>query len=254
MLGSLSAFRTFRITVAVVAAAVLAGGCTSPDDPRVSANALLVGALPPAEAERGVYVVDLRDAGDLSPGSRLGPLVAGVIDDAVVMVETAAPPITILGGVPEDVAVPEGGVREGTTLVFAQPSTSAEVIQRLREHAKPTRKLQDMADATEPVRWRGPTPAPGAAGYTTVTLDRDEITFVTDGDDSSAMQAGLLDDLANGGPPNSPGKPWRTMLRNPEMHPHGGAVRLVAERVDMPGILLRSLIDQKQFTFLAAAG
>jgi hypothetical protein len=240
------------VIIAAVTAVTLAASWRSFEGPArpPTANALLLGGLPPAQAAKGVYVVELDGVGDLSPGSRLGPLLEGVIDDAEVLVETAAPPVTLLGGVPEEVAVPEGGLREGTTLVFAEPAIAEAVVQRLRDKAEPSLSLRDIADDPAPVRWHGPTPAPNARGTTTIRLSFEEVSLITEA--RGDVVADVWEALKHEGPPGSPGKSWRTMFRRAEVVPYDAdPFRIAAQPGDLPGLLLRALIDQQQLTFLS---
>jgi hypothetical protein len=245
--------RSLLAAAAFVAAVVLLTACyRSPPAPPPTGNRLLLGGLPPEQAARGVYVVDLDRAGELSPGSRLGPLLESVLDDAEVMVETAAPPVTLLGGVSQDVPVPQGGVRQGTTLVFAEPAVAEQVTQRLRDAVEPSVGLGDIADGPEPVRWRGPTPAPAGSGSTTINFSDAEVFIRVEGAGGAVVVDDVWHRLETDGPPGSPGKRWPTLLEQAEVVPEAeGAFRVVARRGDLPGLLLRALIDQQQLTFLS---
>ena len=253
MLVKLTGTSRFTISAAaMLAAAVLAAGCSPPATPvEDSPRARLLGALPAEQAERGVYIVDLATAGEASPGSRLGPLLEGVIDDADLMVETAAPPVTLLGGVDESVPTPPDAVREGTTLVFAAPDVAAATRQRLRDGELAAGELVELSASSAPVAWRGPTPAPEATGRTTITLSDATVMMRADTSAPGPLAESVREQLQSGGPPGSPGKPWSTLMADPDVVAGPGHVTILATPRDLPGLLLRSLVDQQQLTFLA---
>lgn len=246
-----------RPRLLLAAAALVLTACSGGAPGPVAANpslARLLGALPPEEAVRGVYVVDLDEAGELSPGSRLAPMVAPLADDADLLVETAAPPVTLLGGVGDGVAVPSEAVRVGDVLVIAAPEVRDAVAARLRDRAQPDGALAELAAASAPVAWHGPTPAPNGSGTTTITVSEQEVRFVVDAQvPTAAAEDHARQVLRAGGPTGSPGKRWSAILGGATVTTQDG--RLIVEAVpeDLPGLLLRVLIDQRQVTFLPAA-
>lgn len=250
-----------RPRLLVAAAALLALACSAPASAPLTggaavdpARARLLGALPPEEAARGVYVVDLDAAGELSPGSRLAPIVAPLADDADLLVETTAPPVTLLGGVGAEVGTPAEAVRVDDVLVIAAPEVRDAVAARLRDGAAPDRAFAELAATAAPVAWRGPTPAPNGAGTTTVTLSDDEVQFVVDLDASVvAAQEHARQVLREGGPSGSPGKRWSTVLPDATVAAEDGRLVITAVPGDLPGLFLRVLLDQRQMTFLPTA-
>lgn len=237
------------LTSAVVGLTLTLAGCVAGGPAGDSERARLLGGLPPGEAERGVYVVELDAAGELSPGSRVGPFLGPVLEEAELLVETTAPPVTLLGGVAQDIPTPEHAVRVGTTLVFAQPDVAEATATRLRDAADPSRALAAAAASPAPVVWFGPTPSPGAGGTTLVELDTDDVTFTVAPASAVAVDR-MQTELNDGGPPGSPGKTWPTLLGDAEAHQDGDRVIVTAAPRDLPGALLRSLLDQQQLTFL----
>lgn len=238
-----------RLTAACIVAVTLAGcGGGDTGDPQ---RARLLGGLPPDQADRGVYVVDLTTAGELSPGSRVGPFLGAVLDEADLLVETTAPPVTLLGGVAPDIATPAHALRVGTTLVFAEPEVAETVAQRLRDEQAPVPGLTAAAATSAPVVWLGPTPATRAAGSTLVELAPDTVTFtVTPASPSDTAVEETRGALSAGTPPGSPGKSWDVLLADADVHADGERVVITATPRDLPGPLLRSLLDQRQLTFL----
>ena len=227
------------------------GGATPPVGEQDPARARLLGALPPAEAARGVYVVDLATAGDRNPGSRLAPLLGGLVDDAALLVETTAPPITLLSGIGADVSVPAEAVRVDDVIVLAEPAVRDGVVERLRDGARPEGPLADLAAAAPPVGWVGPTPTTEGSGTTVVEVRPDEVSFRVR-DAPSAAADDVERELAQGAPPGSPGKPWRDIFGNASAKLDAGTLLITATPRDLPGLLLRSLIDQRQLSFLPA--
>lgn len=215
------------------------------------ARARLLGALPPAEAARGVYIVDLHEAGELSPGSRIAPLVAPLAQTADLLVETAAPPVTLLGGVAPDVDTPAEAVRVDDVVVIGAPPARDAAVARLREDAQPEGLLAQLAAASAPVGWAGPTPAPNGSGTTIVTLSEDRVEFAVDLQvPGAAAEDHARRQLAEGGPSGSPGKPWRSILDGAEVSRDGDRLIVTAAPADLPGLFFRVLMDQRQVTFL----
>ena len=232
------------------------GGATAPAGPTAPAadaqRLRLLGGVPPADAARGLYVVDLEAAvGDLSPGSRVGPFLGGVLEQAQLLVETNAPPVTLLGGIPDSVETPEHAERVDDALVFAEPETVAVAAGRLRQHATPDDALAGLAASAAPVAWIGPTPSPAGTGRTLIEMDAKSVTFtVTPTITVDEAAAFATDQLATSGPPGSPGKPWSTVLTDIDVTTSADAVVITAKPSDLPGPLLRSLVDQRQLSFL----
>ena len=231
----------------------MATGCSGAAAPAAPNDALLrmLGGVPAAEAERGVYLVDLGEAGELSPGSRVGPYLGGVLEQADLLVETAVPPVTLLGGVDAEVQTPEHGLRVDDILVFAEPDLAQAAANLIAEQAQPDAALAAAAASTAPVVWIGPTPSPTGKGRTVIELDTDSVTFtatptvpVSDAVEFTQAQ------VAKSGPPGSPGKPWSTIFTAAEVSADGDQVVITATPQDLPGPLLRSLVDQRQLSFL----
>lgn len=212
----------------------------------------VLGGLPLTEARRGVYVVDLTEAGELSPGSRLSPVVRPFVDSgATLLIETAAPPVTLLGGVPASMKIPQGAIRVRDVVVFAEPDVAKEVEERLRTEEQPDSDFLVLA-GPQPVGWAGPTPSPDATGRTTIIATPDRLRFTVDlGDaDPVAAKQHVEEELASGAPPGSPGKPWSTVFGDPDVTIDGEELTLTVRPLDVPGLFLRALIDQRQATFL----
>jgi hypothetical protein len=239
--------------VAVAAAVACAGGPTPPVGEPDPARSRLLGALPPAEAARGVYVVDLAASGDFNPGSRLAPIVAGLAADAELLVETAAPPVTLLAGVGDDVTVPAEAARVDDVVVLAEPAVRDEVVARLRDGARPEGLLAGLAVAGPPVGWAGPTPSPSGLGTTVIELRPDAITFRVSDVPLAAAAEHAQRELTEGAPPGSPGKPWRDVLGDAVVERDAGTLLITAVPLDLPGLFLRALIDGRQLTFLPGA-
>jgi hypothetical protein len=246
--------RTTRPRLLLAAAALVATGCSGGAAPPASGDPgvlRVLGGVPASEAERGVYVVDLGEAGEQSPGSRVGPFLGPVLDESDLLVETAVPPVTLLGGVDDDVETPEHAVRAGDVLVFAEPDVAQTAADLIDEGAQPSAELAAAAGSPAPVVWVGPTPSPVATGRTMIELDAESVTFtVTPTGPVADAAAFAQNELEASGPPGSPGKPWSTVLTDAEVSTDGGQVVITAIPQDLPGPLLRSLIDQRQLSFL----
>lgn len=211
----------------------------------------LLGGVPPAEAERGLYLVDLKAAGEQSPGSRVGPFLGTVLDQAQLLVETTAPPLTLLGGMDDEIETPSHALRVDDVLVFAEPDPAQAAADLLADGAAPGPELTAAAASQAPVVWVGPTPAPNAEGSTLIELGADSVTFsVTPSDAVDVAVAHARQELAAGAPPGSPGKPWTSVLAEADVSVDGPQVIIRARPLDLPGPFLRSLIDQQQLTFL----
>ena len=211
----------------------------------------MLGGVPAAEAERGLYLVDLRRAGELSPGSRVGPFLGAVLEQADLLLETAVPPVTLLGGVDAQVDTPEHALRVEDVLVFAQPDVAKTAADRIAEDAQPATALAQAAGSPAPVVWIGPTPSPAGTGRTLIELDSDSVTFtVTPTLPVDEAVEHTRAQLAESGLPGSPGKTWSTVFTDAQVSADGDQVVVTATPRDLPGPLLRSLVDQRQLSFL----
>ena len=241
-----------RSLLAAAALVLVACAGDAPAAPPQSERARLLGAIPPDAAARGVYVVDLDTAGDLSPGSRIAPLVAPLAEDAEWLVETGGEPLTLLGGVPDDVPTPEMATRAGEVLIIGAPEARQAAVDRLEDGAVPQGSLAELAAADEPVGWAGPTPSPDGQGTTVITLADDRVRFATETEAPGAAAADVQEQLETGGPVGSPGKRWSSVLGDPEVTTEGNRLVITAVPEDLPGLFLRVLVDQRQITFLPA--
>lgn len=241
----------------VAFAAVACGVPAPPPTPGVTsgdpARSRIVGALP--NVDGGVYLVDLERAGDLSPGSRIAPLVADLVGDAEFLLESMAPPVTVLSGVAADAPVPQEAIRVDDNVVFAGRELAEDIVGRLRDDAAPEPQLSPLAATDAPVAWTGPSPAPDAPGRTTVAASPELVTVTIAGlgQHTGAVASRIEGELASGAPPGSPGKPWNRILGDAEVTAGDGAVTVTAVPVDLPGPFLRILLDGQQLTFLAVS-
>ena len=243
--------------LALVCVCALAAGCTGGGQAEGVAmdpeRLQLLSALTDGLAARGVYVFETKLGEDLSPGSLLAPVIGASLLEADLVVETGAPPVNLALGVPEG-DVPPGARRVGDVLVTGAPGDVAEVEPRLRETELPPESLMDLAAVTSPVAWGGPPPVrQQLAGHVVITMDEQKVRLVWhDADVMERSAVGIAQALAEGGPPQSPGKRWDTLLLEPKVTVEGDDLIIEAGRGDLPGTLLRQLVDSKALGFLAA--
>lgn len=242
------------LVLALAAMAVLVAGCTmggrqaAPSGDR----ARLLGAIPPTMVQRGVYVFTATPGEDISPGSLLAPIIGAALSEADLIVETGAPPVNLALGIQAS-EVPAGATRVGDVLVTGAPGDVAAVAQRLEDAAEPEGLLADLAAQDAPVGWAGPAPNRArTAGQVLLTMDAKRVMLEYRDAPPDAAQA-IREGVASGAPPQSPGKPWSAMMTSPTVEATGGTVTLTADRADLPGELLRQLIDSKSLSFLAPA-
>jgi hypothetical protein len=253
--------------LAVVALAVLGlAACSQPaDSPAHPADARMdalriLGALPPEAAARGVYVIRPAEAGAFSPGSRLAPLLGALGEQARLLVETAAPPMVVLAGVPDDAVLPGGAERLDGLVVLAADVTRAEFRRQLTGGTGPRGLLAQLAAVQAPVAYAGP--LPGSPTGSPTGGDRADGTFLLARDAGTvridvradAPPAAVVEviraRLADGHVPGSPGRPWRALLEAAEVAVDGRLVRVTATPVGLEGPLLRRLVDDQALTFL----
>ena len=241
-----------RFALALAATAFLGAGCTA-QQPAGGGDdrSRLLGGIPPAMAGRGVYVFTLNPGEDTSPGSLLAPVIGASLAQAELIVETGAPPVNLALGI-EASEVPTGATRVGDVLVTGAPDDVAAVTERLKAAAEPQGLLAALAAQDAPVGWAGPPPIrEPVPGEVLITMDEESVTLEYRDARPGAAQA-IQEGLASGAPPQSPGKPWSGLLRAPAVQVESDTVKVSAERGDLPGELLRQLIDSESLSFLSA--
>jgi hypothetical protein len=211
--------------------------------------------------ERGVYafVPGGLDAAT-TPSSLLAPLLGTLVERSSLVVETSAPPVLLLAGVPADGDLPAGARRVDDVVVIGRATDVAVVEERLRSGARPRDAHEALAASTAPVAWAGPLPrlhreAHRGLGEGRLLLETtgDRVTLSVRGSIPSAAAAQLVEArLAEGSPPGSPGKPWRDLLPEAEVRRADGAVIVEASADGLDGPLLRSLLDGQALSFLSS--
>lgn len=222
-----------------------------------SDRARLLGAVPPAAAERGVYLFEPAAPEDLLPGSLAGPDLAVVIQGAELVVETAVPPLVLATGVPDEVALPAGVTKvEGVLVAAVDDGDRAEAGDRLRRGEPPEGSLAGLAAASEPVGWAGPaevaSPAAGDLGDVLVLLSARRIHIRAESPDPGRAIQAIARELGTGTVPSSPGKAWTGLLRSQDILLDDRAVIVKAKPTGLPGLLLRQLIDSRSLSFLVS--
>jgi hypothetical protein len=220
----------------------------------------LLGALPDDAVDRGVYVIDPTRAGPEAPASLLDPLIGSLVAESDLLVETAAPPVTLLAGVPSDRALPIGARRVEDLVVIGRPDDVAAVEDRLAGGAAPRAAHAALAASDAPVAWAGPLPllhreeARGLGdGRFTFARDGDRISILVDpGVPADTAVAVIRQRLVDGSPPGSPGRAWGELLRDPEVTVLDGSVLLSARAGNLDGGVLRTLLDGQGLSFLTA--
>ena len=197
--------------------------------------------MPPEATDRGVYVYEPAAGDEVTPGSLLAPVLGGLLDEAALVVETGAPPLTLLAGISSDAPAP--AVKVGDVVLLGAPGDVAAAQARLADDAAPEGLLARLASAGAPVGWAGPLPG----GDVLLEADAERVVVRATGADAGAVTRALAEQA----PPNSPGKPWRELLVRPSVEAVGDEVVVTATRGDLPGVLLRQLIDTRSLTFLA---
>ena len=244
--------------LALLLCAVMAVACSgdegndavpATDGSRVS----LIGAVPGDAANRGVYAFTAPLGDELSPGSLLAPVIGAALQSADLVVETGAPPLTLALGISEDAELPAPARRVGDVVVLGTPEDVAAAVARLESDQPPVASLASLVTSEEPVAWAGPPPTrEPVPGHVLMTMDEDSVSLTYSGaPDPDALRSVVTQGLETGAPPQSPGKPWRTLLVEPTVTVGAGALDIAARRGDLPGSLLRQLIDSRSFTFLA---
>jgi hypothetical protein len=240
-----------RLALALAATALIAAGCTAQQPAEGGDDrGRLLGGIPPALAGRGVYIFTANPGEDVSPGSLLAPVIGAALLEADLIVETGAPPVNLALGI-ESSEVPAGATLVGDVLVTGAPDDVAVVTQRLEASAEPEGLLAELAAQDAPTGWAGlpPTRQP-LGGQVLITMDDESLALHYEDAPPGTAEA-IQEGLANGAPPQSPGKPWSGLLLEPTVEVDGPDLKVTAQRGDLPGELLRQLIDSKSLSFLA---
>jgi hypothetical protein len=218
----------------------------------------LLGALPDDAVDRGVYVVVPGDDPLRAPASLLDPMLGDLVAQSSVMVETAAPPLTLLGGIPDDAVLPFGAARVDDVVVAGRPEDLEEVTARMAEKAAPRPSHAAIARSDAPVAWSGPLPGLHSDGRelgdgrALLELRGEDLRITVEVMTPVAHAAQVIAArLADGAPPGSPGKPWSTLLLDAQVTADGDVVRVQARTEGLDGRFLRSLLDGQGLSFLA---
>ena len=218
-------------------------------------------ALPDDALSRGVYLFKGDLGEDLSPGSLVAPIIGSLISQADLVVETGAPPVTLLSGLPEDAALPEGMVRVEDVAFLGSPGDMKAVETGLGSNRELEEPLELLARSPAPVGWAGPLPGcqPGTTvdlseGNLAMALSASSIELTVTGPSAQKLEPSVNERLGSEGPAHSPGKPWRTILTDPEVVFEDQRLLIEAVPVDLPGGLLRQLLDTRGLSFLRPPG
>jgi hypothetical protein len=217
----------------------------------------MLAALPDDALQRGVYLFEGDVGEDLSPGSLLAPIIGTLIPQADLVVETGAPPVTLLSGLDEAVELPERMARVGDVAVIGSEDDMAAVRAAVGAGGELDEPLSLLASSSAPVGWAGPLPGcePGVTsdpseGGLTVALSERSAELTITGPRAQELEAAVADRLEAEGPPHSPGKPWRSILADHQVRLDDERLVIEAVPVDLPGGLLRQLLDTRGLTFL----
>ncbi|MGH2692237.1 MAG: hypothetical protein ACRDHM_07005 [Actinomycetota bacterium] len=243
---------------ALLGLAVLSACTAQPETrPVDSQRARLLAALPDDALERGVYLFEGDVSEELSPGSLLAPIIGSLIPQADLIVETGAPPVTLLSGLDEDVNLPERMARVDGVAVLGSDEDVAAVREALGEGSGLIEPLPVLADSSAPVGWAGPLPGcePGSTadlseGSLTVALAETLVELSVAGRSAQDLESVVDGRLETEGPAHSPGKPWRSILADHAVRMDGELLVIEAVPVDLPGGLLRQLLDTRGLSFL----
>ena len=252
-----------RLTAgAALALAFVAVGCSGQESagPADPDRARLLAALPDDALNRGVYLFRGDIGEELSPGSLLAPLIGSLIPEADLVVETGAPPVTLLSGLDEDVDLPEQMTLVDGVAVIGSDEDIAAVDDGLGGTGKLPDPLSILAASSAPVGWAGPLPGcePGtttdlAEGTLTVALSEGSAELTVTGSSAKELESYVAARLDDEGPAHSPGKPWRTILTDAQVELDRDRLVIEAVPEDLPGGLLRQLLDTRGLTFLRPA-
>jgi hypothetical protein len=227
--------------------------------PQIDDRVQLLGALPDDAVERGVYVVVPGGDPHRTPSSLLEPMLGGLIAQASLMVETAAPPLTLFAGVPDDVLLPTGARRVGDVVVAGRPTDVEAVEARLAEEAAPRPEHELLAASVAPVAWSGPLPtlhpddAALGPGRALLELGEEVVRITVQAATPPDRAAGIITRrLTDGSPPGSPGRPWTALLPAAEVVVAEESVVVRARADGLDGRLLRALLDGQALSFLSS--
>ena len=246
--------------VAMLVVAVLVS-CSEGDPERVSApqgpRARLLGAVPPAVAERGVYLFEPSAPDDLLPGSLAGPDLAVLLQGAELVVESAVPPLVLAAGVPADAELPEGAeMVDGILVAGAESSEVRAARERLQDGVAPEGALAELAAGEEAVGWAGPASVAssqaGDLGDVVIALARRRFSARVEAPDPERSIQAIGGALALDPVPSSPGKTWDALLTQQDLGVQGDAIVIGARPKGFPGLLLRQLLDTRSLAFLAS--
>lgn len=238
----------------------LAAGCNASDGAQRSPDARrarLLSALPDDALERGVYLFEGDVGEELSPGSLLAPIIGSLIPQADLVVETGAPPVTLLSGLDEEVELPPRMARVGDVAVLGSEDDVAAVRAALGGGGELGETLELLARSSAPVGWAGPLPGcePGTVtdlsqGSLAVALSESSVELTVTGPSAQELETTVDGRIETEGPAHSPGKPWRSILTEHEVGADDERLVIEAVPVDLPGGLLRQLLDTRGLTFL----
>lgn len=245
-------------TRALLALALLPACAAQPDGgPVDSERARLLAALPDDALSRGVYLFKGGLGDEISPGSLVAPIIGSLIAEADLVVETGAPPLTLLSGLPRDAELPDRMERVGNVAFLGLPEDMSAVEARLESPGEPPEALAVLARSSAPVGWAGPLPgcAPGdtppiSEGSLTVELSEGSVALSVTGPSAQELEPLVAARLQDEGPANSPGKPWNTILTDQRVSFDDGTLLIEAVPADLPGGLLRLLLDTRGLGFL----
>lgn len=220
----------------------------------------MLGALPGDAMSRGVYIFDGGLGEEISPGSLVAPLIGPVIQEADLVVETGAPPITLLSGVPDSVELPKDVVSVDGLAVFGSEEDTTVAERRIQSGAELPETLSLLAESSAPVGWAGPLPGcePGTSsslsdGTLFLEVSPSSVVMEVTGPRGPELENEAALRLSEESPAHSPGKPWRTILAEPKVSLDDDRLAIEAVPVDLPGGLLRLLLDTRALSFLRPA-
>jgi hypothetical protein len=252
--------RPRRLLVAAALALLLPACAQAPAAPIDEGRGALLGALPDTALARGVHLVDRTAEHPLAPSSAVAPLLGGLLEDATLHIETAAPPLVLLAGVGAEADLPTSAVRLTADVVaLGSPEETALVRERFEAGARPEGVLRHLAAPGVDAGWFGPLPPRHAGaveglgdGTAALVVAGEQMRIRVAADVPAAGARDLIERrLAEGAPPGSPGKPWTSLLPDAAVRVEGDEVAISARPEGWSGPFLRTLLDAGGLTFLA---